>query len=222
MNKTLVTPEGTLLAPFRWEPALALFAAGGIALALPESLSFGPRWLLIVLVLVLIIPTFLAHRQGRHSLYHFFGIVSNVVVTAALCGSLFLLVRALPARKEPPITLLSSAFLLWCSNTLTFALWYWRLDGGGPVIRRRNAPYGSRAFLFPQLQIESEERKFMKAENWSPTFVDYLYVAFNTSTAFSPTDTLVLARWAKLLTMAQSLISLLVLVLLVARGINVL
>ncbi len=206
----------------RWEPVLALMAAGGVSYALPESLSVGPHWLLLVLVMVLLVPTIVSHRTGRHSWNHFFGIVCNAVVTLALCGSLVLLVKALPDHKEDPVTLLISAMLLWGSNILTFALWYWRLDGGGPTVRSRRVPYGSRAFFFPQLQIESGERKAMGADHWSPGFVDYLFLAFNTSTAFSPTDTLVLARWAKLLSMAQALISLSVLVLLVARGINVL
>jgi hypothetical protein len=200
----------------------ALVAACGISWALPESLSVGPRWLLLVLVGLLLIPTIQAHRAGHHSLNHLFGILCNAVITASLCGSLALLVITLPAHKEAPTTLLISAFLLWCANILVFALWYWRLDGGGPSVRIKRTPYGSRAFLFPQLQIESGERKAMGAEHWCPGFVDYLFLAFNTSTAFSPTDTLVLARWAKALMMAQALISLLVLVLLVARGINVL
>jgi hypothetical protein len=206
----------------RWDPALALLAAGGISLALPESLSVGPRWLLLVLVSALLVPTILTHRSGRHSLNHLFGILCNAVITLSLCGSLALLVDALPTRKEAPTTLLLSALLLWCANILVFSLWYWRLDGGGPAIRQRHAPYGSRAFLFPQLQIESGERRAMGAEHWIPHFVDYLFLAFNTSTAFSPTDTLVLAGWAKLLMMAQASLSLLILVLLVARGINVL
>lgn len=205
-----------------WEAPLAALAAGGIAYALPESLSVGPRWLLLVVVSVLLVPTVVAHQTGRHSLNHFFGILCNIVITAAICGSLVLLVHGLPSRKEPPVTLLVSALLLWCANIITFALWFWRLDGGGPIPRRRRAPYGSRAFLFPQLQIESGERKAMGAEHWTPAFGDYLFVAFNTSTAFSPTDTLVLAIWAKLLSMVQALVSLMVLVLLVARGINVL
>ena len=150
------------------------------------------------------------------------GLSGAVLGFMAVAGSLALLVAALPSHKEAPTTLLVSALLLWCANILIFSLWYWRIDGGGPTMRQKSAPYGSQAFLFPQLQIESGERKAMGAGNWTPGFVDYLFVAFNTSTAFSPTDTLVLARWAKLLMMAQALISLLVLVLLVARGINVL
>lgn len=95
------------LAKFRWVPALALMAAGGISYALPESLNVGPRWLLLVLVLM--VPTVVTHQTGRHSWNHFFGIVCNAVVTAALCGSLVLLVGALPTRKEAPVTLLTSA-----------------------------------------------------------------------------------------------------------------
>ena len=200
----------------------ALLAAAAISFALPESLSVGPSWLLLALVLLLLIPTIISHQVGQHSWNHFFGIVANAVVTAGLGGSLVLLVSALPARKESPVTLLTSAFLLWISNILTFALWYWRLDGGGPMVRHHRAPYGSRAFFFPQLQIESGERKAMGVDHWTPEFVDYLFVAFNLSTAFSPTDTLVLSRWAKLMTMAQALISLAIVILLVARGINVL
>ena len=207
---------------FRWEPAFALLATGGIAYALPSFLSVGPRWLVLAVVTVLLVPTIVAHRVGHHSLNHLFGLLSNAALTVFLCASLGLLVATLALRKENPVTLLVSAFLLWCANILTFALWYWRLDGGGPYIRRRRAPYGSRGFLFPQLQIETNERKAMGVENWTPGFIDYLFIAFTTSTAFSPTDTLVLSRWAKLLTITQALISLLVLVLLVARGINVL
>jgi len=206
----------------RWEPVLAFIATGGIAYALPDWLSIGPRWLLLTTVLLLLVPTIVTHKTGHHSINHLFGIISNAVITAFLCCSLGLLVTSLPTRKEAPSTLLISASLLWCANILTFALWYWRLDGGGPAVRHKRIPYASKGFLFPQLQIESEERKAMGAEDWSPGFIDYLFIAFNTSTAFSPTDTLVLTRWAKLLTMAQALISLLVLVLLVARGINVL
>ncbi|MDB6094519.1 MAG: hypothetical protein JWM32_2081 [Verrucomicrobia bacterium] len=218
----LVPRWRTVLTGIRWEPMFALLAAAAISFALPESLSVGPSWLLLVLVLLLLIPTIISHQVGEHSWNHFFGIVANAVVTAGLGGSLVLLVYALPARRDTPAMLLTSAFLLWLSNILTFALWYWRLDGGGPVVRHSHAPYGSRAFFFPQLQIESGERKQMGAERWTPEFVDYLFVAFNLSTAFSPTDTLVLSRWAKVLAMLQSLISLAIVILLVARGINVL
>ncbi len=211
-----------VLERLRWEPVLAGIAASSVTLAMPDSLSIGPRWLLPVVVVIMMIPTTISHHLGRHSLNHILGIATIAVMTAALCGSLLRLVDALPKKTESPTALLTSALLLWLANIVVFALWHWRLDGGGPVMRRCHIPYGSRWFLFPQLQIESGERKAMGADRWSPSFIDYLFVAFNTSTAFSPTDTLVLSPWAKFLSMLQALISLMILVLLVARGINVL
>ena len=108
------------------------------------------------------------------------------------------------------------------SGSNAFGLWYWRLDGGGPFARRRGGLYGSRAFLFPQMQIEQSERAAFGVERWSPGFVDYLFVAFNTSAAFSPTDTPVLRPWAKLLNMLQSLISITIVAVLVSRAVGVL
>lgn len=195
---------------------------GGIYTALPSELSVGPRWLLLTIVLVLLVPAVVAHRTGRHSLNHLLGIINNSVITATLVGSLALLIGGLPSHKEAPRYLLLSAASLWLTNVLTFALWYWRLDGGGPFARRRLGSYGSRAFLFPQMQIERSERSFFGVETWSPSFVDYLFVAFNTSAAFSPTDTPVLAAWAKVLNMGQSLISIAIVAILVSRAVGVL
>lgn len=206
----------------RWQAILALIAVGGIYTALPRQLSLGPRWLLLAVVLGLLIPTVVAHRTGRHSLNHLLGIINNSIITAALVGSLALLVAGLPAHKEDPRPLLLSAASLWLTNVLTFALWYWRLDGGGPTARRGRKLSGSRAFLFPQMQVEPAERAGMGVEPWSPGFVDYLFIAFNTSAAFSPADTPVLERWAKLLNMGQSLISITIVAVLLSRAVGVL
>jgi uncharacterized membrane protein len=103
---------------------------------------------------------------------------------------------------------------LWITNILVFATWYWRLDAGGPHGRDQRPGHTEGAFLFPQMT--------MKDPTWSPNFMDYLFLAFNTSTALSPTDTLVLSRWAKFLMMVQASISLMVIVLLAARAVNIL
>jgi len=216
VQNTLDKPEP------RWQAILALIAVGGIYTALPSELSVGPRWLLLSIVVILLVPAVVAHRTGRHSLNRLLGIITNSVITAALVGSLVLLIRGLPSHKEAPRALLVSAASLWLTNVLTFALWYWRLDGGGPFARRRRGAYGSCAFLFPQMQIERSERSAFEVERWSPSFVDYLFVAFNTSAAFSPTDTPVLTAWAKLLNMVQSLISLAIVVVLISRAVGVL
>ena len=205
----------------RWQAILALIAVGGIYTALPRDLSVGPRWLLFAIVIALLVPTIVAHRTGRHSLNHLLAIVNNSVITAALVGSVALLVAGLPNHKEAPRPLLLSAASLWLTNVLTFALWYWRLDGGGPFARHRRGLYASRTFLFPQMQIEPSERASLGVEAWSPGFVEYLFIAFNTSAAFSPTDTPILQPWAKLLNMMQSLISITIVAVLVSRAVGV-
>jgi uncharacterized membrane protein len=108
------------------------------------------------------------------------------------------------------------------SNILVFASWYWRLDGGGPHERDLTPGHVDGAFLFPQMTMHPEAKLAAGEHEWEPNFVDYLFLAFNTSTAFSPTDVPVLSRWAKILMMIQALISLLVIALLAAKAINIL
>ena len=136
------------------------------------------------------------------------------VVTADMGASLALLVSRLPSHRDSPQQLLVAALGIWISNILVFASWYWRLDAGGPSARDRRRRHQDGAFLFPQMQ--------MRESNWKPGFVDYLFLAFNSSTAFSPTDVPVLSRWAKMMMMVQSLISLGTVVILAGRAVNIL
>src|SRR5439155_24526871 len=163
-----------------------------------------------------------AHHTGRYSLNPALGILINGIITCALIGSVILLVVALPAHKESPIGLLRSGAELWLSNVVVFALWYWRLDGGGPNVRDRRREFGSRSFVFPQMQIEKAERSHFGAERWRPGFVDYLFIAFTQSSTFGPTDAPLLARWAKGLAMCQIFISLSIVVLLISRAVGIL
>ncbi len=105
---------------------------------------------------------------------------------------------------------------------LVFALWYWRLDGGGPTLRRERKEFGSTSFLFPQMQIPREERPQFLCTRWRPHFADYLFVAFTQSSTFGPTDAPLLARWAKILSMVQIFISLSIVILLISRAVGVL
>lgn len=206
----------------RWPALVALFAVGGLRLAIPDFLSIGPDWLLLAVVGVLVIPTVLARRLGNHELNAIFGYTLNGLVTADMAWSLGLLIAALPSHKEPPQVLLRSAAALWVTNILVFASWYWRLDAGGPNARELRKSHTDGAFLFPQMMLDTETRKEMGEQDWRPGFVDYLFVAFNTSTAFSPTDCPVLSRWAKVLMMVQSFISFTTVALLAARAVNIL
>ncbi len=206
----------------RWPAAIASLAVGGLYTALPASLTVGPRWIFPCAVLSLLIPTIVSHRVGKHRLNAILGFAVVVTLTLGLIVSLTLLIKALPEHKESPGALLLSAASMWITNILIFALWYWRLDAGGPHQRERRAGHSDGAILFPQMTMSEEALKESGQENWSPNFVDYLFLAFNTSTAFSPTDAPVLARWTKVLMMLQSLLSLLIIALLAARAVNML
>lgn len=205
----------------RWPAALALFAIVGLRLALPRPLSASPAWVPLVLVTVLVIPTVLARRTERHQLNQWLGFVITGIVTIDMIWSLSRLVAAIITHKLQPAQLLLSAAVLWASNILVFASWYWRLDAGGPNARDRRAIHGEGAFLFPQMTLDASDPD-SSANGWSPGFVDYLFLAFNTSTAFSPTDVPVLSRWAKLLMMVQASISLATIALLAGRAVNIL
>jgi hypothetical protein len=206
----------------RWPALIAIVAVGGLYVGLPSGLTIGPRWLFPVLIGVILVPTVMFHRAGRHHVDRALGFTVTGLVTIELIVSVCLLVGALPSRRESPIALLRSAGSIWITNVLVFALWYWRLDAGGPHGRESRPGHTEGAFLFPQMTMLPEAKSAAGQQTWSPNFLDYLFLAFNTSTAFSPTDTPVLGRWGKALMMLQSIISLTVLALLAARAVNIL
>jgi hypothetical protein len=206
----------------RWQALLAIMAVTGLYVALPESLTVGPTWLLPAVVVLLALPLLVLHRAGHHHLDRMLGFSLMTIITLAMIASVGFLIGLLPAHKESPTELLRSAAVLWLTNVLVFALWYWRLDAGGPHARDERAAHANGAFLFPQMTMLRRVEEATGQQRWSPHFVDYLFLAFNTSTAFSPTDTPVLTRWAKVLMMVQSLISLTVIAILAARAVNIL
>ncbi len=205
----------------RWPAFIAMLAAAGVYLALPEPLSLGPSWLLFAITLFLMIPIVISDRRGRHNITRMLTFTANGIITFAMIAALIHLVRGIPQHLEAPKSLLRSAGALWVANILVFALWYWKLDGGGPLLREGPNGMSKTSFLFPQMtgQMVGQDTT---TSTWTPHFVDYLFLAFNTSTAFSPTDTAVLSRWAKLGMMLQSLISLAIIALLAARAVNIL
>jgi hypothetical protein len=206
----------------RWLAIIALFAVGGLRLALPHQLSIGPDWLLLAVISVLVALYLVARQLKSYALCAVLGYLQLAVVTADMTWSLYLLLAALPQHRQQPIDLLRSAAALWVTNVIVFASWYWRLDAGGPHARELRGVHTDGAFLFPQMTLSKDLRKEMGEDTWSPGFIDYLFLAFNTSTAFSPTDSPVLSRWAKVLMMIQALISFITVALLAARAVNIL
>ena len=205
----------------RWPALLAALAVGLLAWILPEVLTIGPGWLPFALIAALTVPSLASHRAGHTRLNDFIGYSLLVVLTLVVASSLALLILRLPSHADSPGELLRSAGALWTANVLVFASWYWRLDGGGPNQRVQHEEHHG-AFLFPQMLMDKKLRQALHQENWSPGFIDYLFLAFNTSTAFSPTDVPVLTRWAKVMMIVQSTISLTTLALIAARAVNIL
>ncbi len=192
----------------------------GIAYAqLPQHIIVGPNWTLLALEACLLAP--LAYSVFWHPLPHhiarYIRIALQILLALALVISIILLVTSLP--KVPQASrLLQPAGILWVSNILIFAQWYWELDGNGPIARRR-ALNQAHDFQFPQQATPQPQEN--RADMWQPGFIDYLFLAFCSSTALSPADTLPLTQRAKLLMMFQAIVSLLLLVMVVARAINI-
>jgi hypothetical protein len=180
-----------------------VLASGGLYTVLPDALTVGPRWLFPSLVLAFLIPTVFTHRRGQHRLNALLGVVITGVLTTGLLLALLLLIAALLAHKEPPTAMLVSAVALWTTNILVFALWYWRLDAGGPHSRERRAGHPDGAFLFPQMTMETSALREAGQSQWLPNFVDYLFLALRPVPPYRRLDTPVLARWAKLFMMLR-------------------
>jgi uncharacterized membrane protein len=218
-------------------PAGALVAAAALYADLPSRFIVGPgggafgvvRWVVPALT-VFVLATFVAIRpHGRlvrafgwgeralHLTRRRLALVSIGFVSAANSASIILLIHLLVnGASANASTLLRAAVHMWVVNVLLFGLWYWQLDGGGPINRRTCAPH-ERDFLFPQ-----HTEPALTESGWHPQFIDYLYVSFTNAAAFSPTDTMPLSRWAKMLMLVQSAISLALAVMVVARAVNIL
>jgi hypothetical protein len=215
----------------RWPAVIGVLAAAILHFALPEHLRIGPPWLLVGLVALLLVIAWTARHLGLHHVNAKAGYAILALLTAGLLYGLAMLMSGLVHHTITAPDLLRAAAVLWATNVLVFATWYWRLDAGGPNRRERQEAHTRGAFLFPQMAVDAPHddagdgdsgATIAKAEGWRPGFVDYLFVAFNTSTAFSPTDVPVLSRWAKLTMMVQATISVVAVVLLVGRAVNIL
>jgi hypothetical protein len=197
-----------------WPAAFALVGLGALYALVSARLTLGPPWALLVLAVVAVGGTRVLGSRGMMLARRWLATLALAGVTIAVTVSAVALITSLLNKSTEAGDLLRDAVLLWVTNVLTFSLWYWELDGGGPANRHATG-CGSTDFAFPQRVLGGE----LEA-TWLPEYVDYLFLAFNTSTAFSPTDTMVLARRAKVLMMYQSLVSLTTIAVLAARAIN--
>ena len=199
----------------------ALVTAIVLQLAIPKSYTVVPRWPLIALELLLVV-VLVGLNPLRLSRPTSFGRWASYVLLAAITvdnslSALVLDIRILSGEvSNQAAVLLGSGAAIYVTNVIVFGIWYWELDRGGPFARREGArPYPD--FMFPQMT----ERE-LAPPNWRPEFFDYLYVSFTNVVAFSPTDTMPLARWAKAMMTVQSMVSFTTLALVIARAVNVL
>lgn len=220
-----------------WLARASVILIVGLQLSIINNLGFGPRWFAPALELSLLIPLSIAtawtqassraamideHRRRvlRHRRFiRMAAALLTAIITLLNFAALIELVRDLlhaSAKMTAGQTLLLDALNVWTTNIIVFAMWFWNIDRGGPATRGLSGE-GVSDFLFPQNLPGSPQ-----AQDWSPGFVDYLYLSFTNATAFSPTDTPPLSARAKLLMMFEAAISLLTIALVAARAVNIL
>ena len=205
----------------RWAVSVAILVAIALQASLPASLGMPPRWLLpavgAVLLLGLLVANPRVHDTRATALRATSVVLTGVISLANAVSAVRLIVSlAHGEATEDAVLLLRWGGAIWLTNVVVFALWYWELDRGGPAARASGErPYPD--LLFPQMQSAD-----LAPADWEPLFLDYFYVAFTNATAFSPTDVLPLTRWAKMLMLLQSTVSVSTVVLVVARAVNIL
>jgi hypothetical protein len=205
----------------RWPVLIAILAVIAIQHSIPVQYTVLPRWPLIVMELLLLAVLLLINplRLSRQTTI---GRWTSLILTAAItvdntASAVVLANRILSGEvSNKPAVLLGGGAAIFVTNVIAFGIWYWELDRGGPFARQAGQqPYPD--FLFPQMTDPDKA-----TPDWRPTFVDYLYVSFTNVVAFSPTDTMPLARWAKGMMTVQSLVSMTTIALVIARAVNVL
>jgi uncharacterized membrane protein len=205
----------------RWPVTITVVAAIVLQIVLPGQLALLPRYLLPSLEGALLAGMVIANPvriERRSRVMRLASIALIFLISAANATSAVLLIRAILDGTAGTTAgpLLATGAAVWATNVIAFALWYWEFDRGGPVHRA----YGT--FAHPDLMFPQMASPDLAAPDWEPAFVDYLYLSFTNATAFSPTDVMPLARWAKLTMLVQSAVSLAIAVLVIARAVNIL
>ncbi|MHB8230855.1 MAG: hypothetical protein ACYDG0_08755 [Vulcanimicrobiaceae bacterium] len=218
---------GTEYEEPRWHAALASLVALALYITLPPKLTFGPYWLLPLLIFGTMVPLLILKpkRHNESPLHRAVSIAHIAALNLFNVVSVVLLVIELANHAHSSVsgrTLLLSAGQIWLTNVIVYALWFWEIDGDGPDIRAHaagSAIDGRTDFLFPQSALPADVRERL---NWRPRFFDYLFLAFTNATAFSPTDAFPLTQTAKVLMMGEALTSLVTIAVVAGRAVNIL
>jgi hypothetical protein len=205
----------------RWPMALAALTAGVLHELLPSDFTLGSSWWFPVLMgifLVLLIAgdPGLIDRERR-----WLRVVTGLMIALIALGNLFSAVRLVEGILSnddfatDSYALLKIGGIVWTTNVIAFALWYWDVDGGGSVRRAVRGAWADPAFVFPEMTMPERVPR-----GWYPHFADYFALSFYTATAFSPTDVSAIRRWAKMLMVAESTASLGLATLVLAKAIG--
>jgi hypothetical protein len=213
--------EATHIEP-RWPAVVAILAVLSLQSLLPDRIRAFPNWVPFLLAIVLIVPMIALTLTGAKARWLriesivtlFFFMIGGLALVKSLGYLLSTMVRH--AAAVTGLQLLSSSIVVWTSNVLFFSLAYWRLDRGVPE-DRANRENIAPDWIFPQQGVPE-----YLPPDWHPAFIDYLFLAFGTATAFSATDDLPLTARAKLLMMLESIFSLVTIITVAARAINIL
>ena len=214
-------PGDDLRGEKRWPMAVTLIVAMALPFLLPPKYALGPRWIIPVIEALFLVALIVADpgRIDRRSTVVrglSLGLVAILALGAAGATARLVidLVRG-GVETNSPGGLLRIGGVVWIYVVITFSFLYWELDGGGPEARARSTPQ------YPDMAFPEHLNPQVTRPGWRPEFFDYLYLGFTDSTAFSPTDVMPLARWAKLAMAVQATASLIILGLVIARAVNI-
>ena len=206
----------------RWAAALVTLVAIGLQFPLPGRLVLlHPDWLLPALQAALLLVLLIANPRRIERQSQTIRATSLAMIAAISLANIYSadslvsgLIHGTAGSTAGPLLITGGS--IWLTNIIVFALWYWELDRGGPV-DRMNAVH-----KFPDFQFVQMTDPELAPPDWEPAFLDYLYLSFTNAAAFSPTDVLPLSRWAKMLMLVQSVVSLVTVALVIARAVNIL
>jgi uncharacterized membrane protein len=205
----------------RLQVTVAVVVAIGLMVTLPERVAIHPLWMLPALATVLLIGVFVARtarfeRRARLLRVVSLALIGVMSLSNAVSGGRLIVDLVRVEGIQTPAELLLAGGAIWLTNVIVFGVWYWEFDRGGPIARAAGSqPYPD--FMFPQMTNPD-----LAPADWESGFVDYLYTSFTNAMAFSPTDVMPMTRWAKLTMLTQSVISVVTIVLVVARAVNML
>ncbi|MHB1986973.1 MAG: hypothetical protein ACYCSF_03155 [Acidimicrobiales bacterium] len=205
----------------RGQMAVAVAVAIGLQLVVPARLGLEPHWLMPALeatILIALVAVNPGRMVRRSAVLRGFALLLVAAISLANAWSLALLLHGLVSgtagQRAGPLLMYGGA--IWGTNVIAFGIWYWEFDRGGPASRAAGLrPHPD--FMFPQQAVTE-----LAPPEWESQFFDYLYTSFTNAAAFSPTDTMPLSRWAKMLFLVQSAISLVTAALVIARAVNIL